>query len=129
MKEKRDLLNVYLRTNVAPILIDFLESKDIPNSIILQADISKNELVGHYEGINYCPPNWYKKLMEDINKFVIVIEDLDVIPQNEQSKFIEILKYKQVSTFEIPEEYRIIITTKNKKNISEEIQSLIAIME
>ena len=66
--------------------------------------------------------------MEDKDKFVIVIDQLDSIPQDEQSKFIEIIKYKQVSTFEIPEDYRIIITVKNKKEISEEIYSLIAIM-
>lgn len=128
MKEKRELINTYIRANVAPILVDFLEAKDIPNSVILPADISKAELVGHYEDINYCPPSWYKELMEDKDKFVIVIDQLDSIPQDEQSKFIEIIKYKQVSTFEIPEDYRIIITVKNKTEISEEIYSLIAIM-
>lgn len=128
MKEKRELINAYIRANVAPILIDFLEAKDISNSVILPANLSKDELVGHYEDINYCPPSWYKTLMEDKDKFVIVIDQLDLIPQDEQLKFIEIIKYKQVSTFEIPEDYRIVITTKNRKAISEEIQSLIAII-
>ena len=41
MKEKRELINTYIRANVAPILVDFLEAKDIPNSVILPADIMK----------------------------------------------------------------------------------------
>ena len=41
----------------------------------------------------------------------------------EQKKFIEILKYRKVSTFELPQDVRIIITTtkKVKNNIDKEI--------
>ena len=59
---------------------------------------------------------------------VLVIENLNEIPLEEQTKFIEILKYKKISTFELPKKCLVIVTcsdlTVNK--INEEVYSLLA---
>ena len=128
MKDKQEILNTYIKTNVVPIVIDFLESKDIPNSIVLNPTKEKIELDGHYEGIEYKPPKWLEILLNDPTKLILVIDDLEKIPIEEQNKFIEILKYRQISTFEIPEEYRIIIISKDYKKLSKEIQNLTALI-
>lgn len=128
MKEKQELLNTYIKTNVVPIVIDFLEGKDIPNSIVLNPTLEKIELDGHYEGIEYKPPKWLETLLNDSTKIMLVIENLEKLPPEEQNKFIEILKYRQISTFEIPEDYRIIIISKDYKKLSKEIQSLTALI-
>ena len=59
------------------------------------------------------------------NKVRIIINEA---PLEEQTKFIEILKYKKVSTFELPKNCLVIVTcsdlTTNK--INEEVYSLLA---
>ena len=62
------------------------------------------------------------------NHVFLVIENINEIKLEEQTKFIEILKYKKVSTFELPKNCLVIVTcsdlTANK--INEEVYSLLA---
>ena len=55
----------------------------------------------------------------------IVLRDFS---KEEQKKFIEILEYRKISTFEIPNDVVIIVTANNinKDTINEEIYSLVA---
>lgn len=124
---KRELLKSYIKSNVAPILVDFIEGKDIPESIILPANMEKSELNGHYNNTKFLPPEWLNKLENTIPS-ILVIDKIDSISKKEQTKFIEILKYKQVSTFELPKNTIIIVTAKeiNERTINEEIYSLLA---
>jgi len=129
MKNKKEMLIEYAKVNIVPILVDFIEGKDLNGAVVLNANISPDELVGHYEGIEYCPPKWFKSLD---NKFsILIIDKIDTISKEEQLKFKEILEYRKVSTFEIPKNTIIIVTTKkiNKDTINEEIYSLVAVLE
>ena len=40
----------YVKTNVAPILEDFIFGKDLKDAVVLPADLKREELTGHYEG-------------------------------------------------------------------------------
>lgn len=124
---KREMLTSYIKSNIAPILVDFIDGNTIPNSIILSANTNLSNLNGHYENTNFCPPEWLNKLKNDNNKMILVIDKIDSIPKEEQVKFVEILKYRQVSTFELPKKTVIIVTASeiNKNTISEEIYSLV----
>lgn len=126
-QEKKELLISYMKVNIAPILVDFISSKDIPEATTIKANCPIQELNGHYEKENYIAPNWYNELMNKEEK-ILIIEDIDSIPLNEQQKFIEILKYKQISTFFLPDNCIILVTAKNisKETINEEIYSLVA---
>lgn len=125
---KRKLLMHYMKSNVAPILVDFIEGSNIPNSIVLPANLEISELNGHYENIEFFPPEWLMKLKNASAPTILVIDKIDSIPSIEQTKFIEILKYRQVSTFELPEHTVIVVTAKkiNENTINEEIYSLVA---
>ena len=125
---KRNLLNLFIKSNMAPLLIDFIDGNNIPSSVILPANLEITELNGHYDNTEFNPPEWLKKLQDSNMPNILVIDKIDSIPKNEQSKFIEILKYRQVSTFELPKNTIIIITAKhiNKNTINEEIYSLVA---
>ena len=59
---------------------------------------------------------------------MLVINNINEIDVNEQTKFIEILKYKKISTFDLPKDCIIIVTAKNLKErpINEEVYSLLA---
>lgn len=124
---KKELLMSYIKANVAPILIDFMFGVDIPNAIVIPGSIDAKELVGHYESLDYKPPKWYDELITN-NHNLLVIDLIDSIKKEEQAKFIEILKYRKIDTFELPEDCVIIVTTKeiNKDKINEEIYSLLA---
>lgn len=124
---KRELLISYIKSNVAPILVDFIDGNSFPNSVVLPANLEKTELNGHYDNIEFVSPKWLNKL-KDSTSTILVIDKIDSIPKDEQIKFVEILKYRQVSTFELPKNTVIIVTAEhiNENTINEEIYSLVA---
>ena len=124
MKEKRDLLLSYVKVNVVPVLVDFMFGCDFDKAMVLPSNIQLKELNGHYENMEYVPPKWFNDLLNG-NKF-LVIDKIDTISREEQKKFIEILKYRKVSTFDLPSECRIIVTASEINKIDEEILSLVA---
>ena len=125
---KRELLMNYIKCNVVPILVDFIDGESIPDSVILPANCEITELNGHYDNTKFDSPEWLKKLENANTPTILVIDKIDSIPKNEQTKFVEILKYRQVSTFELPKNTVIVVTAKeiNENTINEEIYSLVA---
>ena len=129
-KERLNLLENCIKAGLSPLLIQNIPSNLFNNSVIIKSNIDISELNGHYENTDFCPPFWYKELLDKskINYVVLVIENINEIPLEEQTKFIEILKYKKVSTFELPKNCLVIVTcsdlTTNK--INEEVYSLLA---
>lgn len=128
MENKKEMLMSYIKANIAPILVNFIFGKDIPGAIVISADIDAKELNGHYDGADYMPPKWYNELVANNNSKILVIDFIDSIDKEEQLKFIELLEYRKVSTFELPKDCVIIVTAKevNKDKIIEEIYSLVA---
>ena len=129
-KERLSLLENYIKTGVAPLLVEDIPSNSFSNSVVLKSNIDKSELNGHYENVEFCPPTWYKELLEKSKSehVILVIENINDISLEEQNKFIEILKYNKISTFELPKNCLIIVTCSdlNNKKISEEVYSLLA---
>lgn len=111
-------------------MVQNIPSDSFSNSVVIKSNIDKSELNGHYENTDFCPPMWYKELLEKskINYVVLIIENINEIPLEEQAKFVEILKYKKVSTFDLPKNCLVIVTcsdlTANK--INENVYSLLA---
>ena len=124
---RKELLINYIKGNVAPILVDFIDGNSIPDSVILSASCDVTDLNGHYDGTEFVAPEWFNQL-KNSTLSVLVIDKIDSISKDEQIKFIEILKYRQVSTFELPKRTVIIVTAKdiNKDTINEDIYSLVA---
>jgi DNA-binding NtrC family response regulator len=128
MESRKEILLSYIKTNIAPILVDFIFGQDLEDAVILPANIDKKELNGHYEEMNYVPPKWLNELLNKKNNPLLVIDQIDIIPKEEQKKFIELLKYRKVSTFDLPNNCRIIVTANkiNEEMINEEVFSLVA---
>lgn len=128
-KERLNLLENYIKTGISPLLVQNMPSNFFDNSVVIKSDIDKSELNGHYENTDFCPPLWYKELLDKskINMTVLVIENINEIKLEEQTKFIEIFKYKKISTFKLPKNCLVIATcsdlTTNK--INEEVYSLL----
>lgn len=126
MQDKRKELITYISSNVGPILTDLIKSDDITNKVVISSDIDKKELCGYYIENKYTSPSWYTDLINN-NIKILIIDNIDNISKEEQSKFIEILKYRKVSTFDIPKDVVIIVIAKdiNKDRINEDLYSLV----
>lgn len=127
--ERLELFKSYLKAGISPLLVQNIPVNIFDNFVIIKANIDKSELNGHYEDTEFVPPIWYKELIEKskINTAILIIENINEIDINEQIKFIEILKYKKVSTFELPKNCIIIVTCSDlsKNKINEEVYSLL----
>ena len=130
-EEKLKTLIEYIKTNVGPILVDFITEEYLPSMVKINADCSIADLNGHYEGIEFVAPKWYQELTKDDEAKILLINNIDSINAEEQSKFVEIIKYRKVSTFELPKNTIIILTADkiNKETINEEIYTLVAHIE
>lgn len=131
-QEKLKLLKDYLELGQIPILIEDTYQSIFKDSIFLTNDCQIEDLNGHYEGIDFCPPNWYTKLLNQSKKTrpVLMIRNINKIDINDQAKFIEILKYKQIATFELPKNTLIILTVTdlNSNKLNKEVASLVAMI-
>lgn len=130
MNERIELLEGILKTGVSPILLEDIKGDIFENAVILEGDSDISEFNGHYEGADFIAPIWYQKLVSSDSLYepILVIKDINKVPCEEQKKFIEILKYKKVSTFDLPKNCIIIVTASNLKEnkIDEEVYSLMA---
>lgn len=127
-KEQVDLLGEYIKAGTSAILIEEIPENAIKKgAVILEADCSKAELMGHYENLEFIAPEWYNKLMESSKSHtpVLIIKDINKIPEEEQRKFIELFKYRKVYVHKLPENCMIFATYSNleERPIQEELYS------
>lgn len=127
-KKQVDLLGEYIKAGISAILIEEIPENAIKKgAVVLEADCSKTELMGHYENLEFIAPEWYKKLMDSSKEHtpVLIIKDINKIPEEEQRKFIELFKYRKVYIHKLPENCMIFATYSNLKErpIQEELYS------
>lgn len=125
-KEQFLLLDKYIKLNYNPILIENIPAAAINNAVFLKADCDITLLNGHYENENFVAPKWFNELISKETP-ILVIDNINSISLEEQTKFVEILKYKKISTFNLPNNCLIILTASYLKNnpINEIVYSLV----
>lgn len=121
------MLEGILKSGISPILLEDFPVSVFQDAVILESNCDVSELNGHYEETEFCPPEWYKKLISKDNA-VLVINNINKIPTDEQIKFVEIFKYNKISTFELPKNCIVIAIASNLKEnpINEQVYSLMA---
>lgn len=129
-EEKMQLLKGYISANVAPILLEGISSKAFEDVVLLPANISSALLNGHYENERFVCPTWYElvKHKENASVNLLLIDDITTISKEEQLKYIELLKYRKIGDFKLPDNCVIIMLASkvNKELISENIYNLVA---
>ena len=128
MNSKVEMIESYINAGISPILIEDSSEKMFSNAVKLEADCDVSLLNGHYEDINFVAPNWYNELVEKSKntRSLLLINELNKVSPEEQLKFLELFKYKKISTFDLPENC-VIVVTKSKSEetpIAEDIYSL-----
>ncbi len=130
-KKQVDLLGEYIKAGKSAVLIENVpESVIEKGAVVINSDCSNSELMGYYDNLEYIAPEWYEKLMESSKNHtpVLIIKDINKVSEEEQRKFIELLKYKKVYVHKIPENCMIFVTYSNLKenSIEEEVYSFMA---
>ena len=130
-KEQVDLLGEYIKAGKSAVLIEEIPESIIEKgAIVINSDCSSSELMGYFDNLEYIVPEWYNKLIESskIHTPVLIIKDINKVSEEEQRKFIELLKYKKVYVNKIPENCMIFVTYSNLKEnpIEEEVYSFMA---
>lgn len=127
-KEQVELLGEYIKAKTSAVLLEEIpESVIQKGAVVIESNCSKAELMGHYEDLDFIPPQWYKELVDSSKEHtpVLIIKDINKIPEEEQRKFIELLKYRKVYVHKLPENCMIFVTYTNLEEnpIQEEIYS------
>ena len=127
-KEQVNLLGEYIKARSSVILIENIPENVIKKgAVVINSDCSNTELMASFENLEYKAPKWYNELIESSKKHipVLVIKDINKIPEKEQRKFIELLKYKKVYVNKLPDNCMIFITYSNlsENSIDEELYS------
>lgn len=127
--EKIIMLENYIKSGISPIMLEEISTEIFNNAVILEAECDVSLLNGHYEGINFVAPEWYNNILEKSKNTnsLLVINGLNKISEEEQLKFLELFKYKKISTFDLPKNCVIVVTCFNldERPIAEEIYSLL----
>jgi len=121
MKNFNDILNnLILKTNES-ILINNVNIENFSHKVVIDSNISQKDL-----SIVDTHPLWLielELLSKKKNYVLLIIKDMDLITSRQQLKFLEIIKYRSVSGFKLPNNTHIIISCQNIDNVSEEIKS------
>lgn len=128
--EKLELLKKYVEFGEYPLLIQNTYINLFNNEVTISANIDRSELNGHYENSIFYSPKWYNELLDKSKdkQVVLVIDNIDKIKVEDQTKFIDILKYRKIGTFELPTNCLIVVTYSDLSinKINEQIYSLLA---
>ena len=127
-REQVNLLGEYIKTRSSVILLDNIPESIIKKgAVVIDANCSNTELIGSFENLEYKAPKWFNELVESskMHTPVLIIKDINKIPEKEQRKFIELLKYKKVYVNKLPKNCMIFLTYSNlsKNPIDEELYS------
>lgn len=125
-----EMLKELLMMNDFPILVEELPNELLEDAIILMNDIDISLLNGHYEQTEFLPPVWYYKLVEKAKEkqILLILNRVNFLPKEEQLKFLEILKYRKISTFPLPKNCSIIVVVPDLENhpLAQEIYNIVA---
>ena len=60
-KDKNKMLKEYIKINIAPILVDFIDKDFFNNKVVINSNCRKEELNEIYEKEKILPPRWKNK--------------------------------------------------------------------
>lgn len=114
------------------ILIKDVKFNNTGLDVVLDSKISIDELNDKFVDGKYVTPNWYNDLINKSKerKTALVIENINDIDEVAQAKFIDILKYKKIGIYKLPENIVIFVTynSSSEYKLNDNIASLVMYM-
>lgn len=115
-----------------PILVNDVKFNNNGLDVVIDSKISIDELNDKFVDGKYVTPNWYNDLVNKSKerKTALVIENINDIDEVAQAKFIDIIKYKKIGLYKLPENIAIFITynTSSEYKLNDNIASLVMYM-
>jgi hypothetical protein len=121
-ESKKKEIRVLLK--VSPVLIIGEDVESFKNATILEPTIENKDLHVYEDPKGLIVPSWLKAIEKGKASKLIIIKNIDEVPEVEQNKFYEMLKYKSIGSYAMPESVKIIVIAKQDKNVSELIRRL-----
>ena len=124
-KAKKEIFKSYISSGINSFLLEDIDNNVFKNSVVIESDCDISILNGHYEKEKFIGPSWYLDLVNN-KKNLLIINNINNISIYEQGKFLEILQYRKISTFDLPNNCIIVATCSNLKEnpINKDIYSL-----
>ena len=117
-KNKLQRLKFFMKENKLPILVDFDVLDSFNDAIVIEGNITKNDLYGIYVNGEYFEPKWYTNLKKvDSKNRVLIINNLSLCSKQEQKKFIPILKDKEYNNFKLLKDTIILVINKGSMEL------------
>ena len=112
-----------------PILVNDVKFNNTGLDVVIDSKISIDELNDKFVDGKYVTPDWYNDLVNKSKerKTALVIENINDIDEVAQAKFIDIIKYKKIGLYKLPENIAIFITynTSSEYKLNDNIASLV----
>ncbi len=115
-----DILEVLNNNRTWPMIITGLTAKNFPTAVVLPSSCPSENLASENA-------IWLKEISEkskSLKQFMLVIDKIDSISEEEQEKFYGLLKYKSINGINLPKNMQFILTASNIDKVSKRIQSL-----
>jgi len=123
---ERDINNLIYNSTL-PILACGISSDNFSDKVVIESRIDRKDLsvIGSH-------PAWLIQLELIAKKndvAMLIIDNLDLISEHDQSKFLELLKYKSISGFKLPDNTHIVIVCSDLNKVSQDIKSYCVIVK
>ena len=118
-----ELLNELINLSDDAVLINDVKFVFKGDEVVLDSSIGVEELCEK----NNMPPTWYTKLNKVSGRPVLIINNINSITEDEQAKFIDIIKYKKTGIYDLPKNTLVLITSSSSAEykINSNILSLV----
>ena len=128
-EEIKNILEDYIKLHVMPILLQTSKTS-FKDYVEIPANCPNEYLKETYDINGYKKPIWYNKIISKANAKLnlLIITDIDKVDKEKQRRFVELLKYRQISSLHLPKNCVIIVLADNinKESIDQEVYSLLA---
>ena len=126
--EKTKISEIISLSKTSPVLAVGFNANVFGDSTIIEANIPSKSLgiVNTAKGLK--TPKWFFDVVKGKSSHQIIINNIDSIDKEMQEKFYEILKYKTISSVDLPKDCNIIVLAKGLGGVSENIQRLCLIV-
>ena len=108
----------HIKDNVTPLWLEGFAPEDFSSATKVLATAPKTEFAVFMGSNGAVYPNWYKAVMakkqDKIN--LLVFDRVDKLTEEEQERFLEIVKYRTVSNVKLPKNCVVILTTSKSNN-------------
>lgn len=125
MKNRIELLITHLVNSDIPVLVESINLNEIPNSVVIDSNICDSDLFGYYEEFVFHSPGWLDEIQYTNDMKILIINNIDFLKKSEQRKFIDIIKYGQISKFDLPNNYKVLLVASDLSKVACSIKKLV----